>query len=94
MQSGQMIQWPDLPADSEGASGKLYADHLAHAHVAIEGLHQSVDKFCHAANLQTETLPTIDTLARFGFSCLMFAASSLRLKIGGEAAFLPNSCFL
>src|SRR5262249_23627553 len=23
--------------------------------VAIEGLHQSVDKFCHAANLQTET---------------------------------------
>ena len=34
------------------------------------------------------------TLARFGFSCLMFAASSLRLKIGGEAEFLPNSCFL
>jgi hypothetical protein len=34
------------------------------------------------------------TLARFGFSRLIFAASSLRLKIGGDAEFLPNSCFL
>ena len=36
----------------------------------------------------------LTTLARFGFSCLIFAASSLRLKIGGDAEFLPNSCFL
>src|SRR6202041_3364740 len=36
----------------------------------------------------------LTTLARFGFCCLMFAASSLRLKIGGDAEFLPNSCFL
>jgi hypothetical protein len=37
---------------------------------------------------------SMTTLARFGFSCLIFAASSLRLKIGGDAEFLPNSCFL
>jgi hypothetical protein len=30
-------------------------------------------------------------LARFGFSRLIFAASSLRLKIGGDAEFLPNT---
>ena len=35
-----------------------------------------------------------DWPARFGFSCLIFAASSLCLKIGGDAEFLPNSCFL
>ena len=76
--------------------------------VALVGMHGSIDWYCYPTSIRpaflgggeddtreaaSKSLPTLMACGTSSFIGLP-QMCSLRLKIGGDTQFLPNSCFL